>query len=79
MVFLRSSPRNVTLCLAVKQTISLYMPLWMKIVTGSRLPSGTKSIAPCTVAKSPEPSAATLSFFAPLAGGAAFVENRQMF
>ena len=58
-VFLRFSPRIVRWCLPAKQINSWYVPFRMKIVTGFSLPSGTTSRAPCTVAKSPLPSAAT--------------------
>src|SRR6185437_1196966 len=71
----RSSPRNVTLSLPWKQTISVYKPFLIKIVRGLVLFAGTESTAPCTVAKSPVPSAATVSRTASAGGADGFVEK----
>ena len=51
------------------------MPARRVMVRGSVLPAGTQSIAPCTVAKSPEPSAATVTAAAVGAGPAARTLN----
>ncbi len=71
----RSSPRIVRFDLSRKKTISSYVPFLIKTVTRFGGLAGTKSIAPCTVLKSPLPSAATTTRVAFAAGAAALVLN----
>ena len=62
-------------------TVTVYLPasalpMRNRTAVGVVLPSGMKSSAPCTVQKSPVPSAATVSLAVPADGAALLVVNR---